>query len=263
MKCWRVVLVAVVAVLGLWTGRGVADDQVKVRLLVPAYFYPAGNGLKDWRKLIDAAAEVPVVAIVNPASGPGRKVDDNYCDVVVRARKGGVTLIGYVSTSYGKRPVAEVKADMDRWLEFYPQIQGFFFDEQTSGKDMVGHYAALAEYGREKIEKALLVANPGTVCAEEYLAKATADVFCVFENVKGFDEFKLPAWAEKVPTGRFAALPYNIDQAETMRDHVKESAKRFGYLYVTDDSGNNPWDRLPTYWAEEVAVVKQVNGRNP
>jgi hypothetical protein len=260
---WQVVLVALVAVLGSSPGRVAADDQekTKLRLLVPAYFYPAGQGLKEWQKMMDAAADVPVVAIVNPASGPGQKIDDNYRDVVAKARKAKVTLIGYVSTSYGKRSLDEVKTDIDRWVEFYPQVQGFFFDEQPSGKEHVDHYAALAEHARKKIDKALLIANPGTVCAEEYLTRATADVFCVFENLKGFDDFKLPAWAEKVSPERFAALPYNVAKAEQMREHVKASAKRFGHLYVTDDSGNNPWDRLPGYWTEEVEAVKRSNGQ--
>jgi hypothetical protein len=29
--------------------------------------------------------------------------------------------------------------------------------------------------------------------------------------------------------------------------------------HVTDDGGANPWDRLPTYWQEEVAAVRERN----
>ena len=32
-----------------------------------------------------------------------------------------------------------------------------------------------------------------------------------------------------------------------------------GYIYVTDDSGSNPWDRLPWYWEAEVVLVEQLN----
>ena len=46
------------------------------------------------------AGEAGVVAIVNPASGPGKRVDANYTKVLEQAKKSKVTLIGYVSTKY-------------------------------------------------------------------------------------------------------------------------------------------------------------------
>src|SRR5205823_5707401 len=95
----------------------------RMRLLVPAYFYPLREGLKAWERLMESAGQVPTVAIVNPASGPGKKQDASYAALMPRARKAGVTLVAYVSTSYARRPLAEVQADVDRWLEFYPDIQ--------------------------------------------------------------------------------------------------------------------------------------------
>ena len=90
-------------------------DAPRLRLLVPAYFYPAGDGSKDWDRLFAASATVPIVAIVNPASGPGKKAAPNYLELFAKAqRTEKITLIGYVPTSYGKRPLAEVKADVDR-----------------------------------------------------------------------------------------------------------------------------------------------------
>ena len=112
-----------------------ADPAPKMRLLVPAYFYPAGKGEKEWERLLAAPEEAGVVAIVNPASGPGRRVDANYTKVLEQAKKSKVTLIGYVSTSYGKRKTEEVKGDVDQWVRFYPGIQGIFFDEQASGTE--------------------------------------------------------------------------------------------------------------------------------
>ena len=120
-----------------------SDPPPKMRLLVPAYFYPAGKGDKEWERLLAAPQEAGVVAIVNPASGPGRRVDANYTNVLKQTKKSKVTLIGYVSTSYGKRKTEEVKADVDQWVRFYPGIQGIFFDEQASGTEQLEQMAAL------------------------------------------------------------------------------------------------------------------------
>ena len=47
--------------------------------------------------------QAPIVAIVNPNSGPGDHVDSNYVAIIDRARRGGVTVVGYIGTRYTKR----------------------------------------------------------------------------------------------------------------------------------------------------------------
>jgi hypothetical protein len=52
-----------------------------LRLLVPAYFYRPATP-PEWDRLIASARrEVPIVAIANPASGPGTRADPNYIGV--------------------------------------------------------------------------------------------------------------------------------------------------------------------------------------
>ena len=55
----------------------------KVRPLVPAYFYPGDKGLAHWNRMISTAGRVPTVAIVNPNSGPGDRVDNCGCRVLL------------------------------------------------------------------------------------------------------------------------------------------------------------------------------------
>ena len=192
------------AVFGLSTAADPAKDKdaPRLRLLVPAYFYPAGDGAKDWDRLFAASDDVPIVAIVNPASGPGKKADANYVKLFAKAKRSEkVTLIGYVSTSYGKRPPAEVRADVDRWVQLYPGIRGIFFDEQASGADRVEYYAALYKYVRARPGLKLVVANPGTTCVEKYLSEPAADAACLFEGPKPIESVAFPKWAAKIRTG--------------------------------------------------------------
>jgi hypothetical protein len=242
-----------------------AEPEPRLRLLVPAYFYPAGEGLKHWDRLIASSARVPVLAIVNPASGPGDKADANYTRLLDRAkRQAGLTLLGYVSTRYAGRPLADVQADVDRWLRLYPQIHGIYFDEQASGADQAGYYAALYAHARKERKLRLVVTNPGTACAEAYLARPATDVACLFEGAEGFATWKPPAWSGKYGARRFAALAYKVGETGLMRKYVGASVENgVGCLYVTDAAGANPWDRLPAYWDEEVAAVGKVNGRKP
>jgi hypothetical protein len=226
---------------------------------VPAYFYPTGKGLRDWERLPDAANCVLVVAIVNPASGPGKAADPNYVKLLERAKKSKAVLIGYVATSYGKRPLGDVKKDVDTWLRLYPGVQGIFFDEQASGEEGVAYQAELYQHVRTRAGLKLVVSNPGTACSEKYLSQPAADTVCLFEGPRPFDPAAWPAWAAKYPPTRGCALCYKIGVAE-MQGVIRGAVeKRIGTVYVTDAEGANPWDRLPAYWDDEVKLFHEIN----
>ncbi len=126
-------------------GAGADPEEPVLGLLVPAYIYPGSEGLKDWDRLIAAADRVPIIAIVNRDSGPGKHVDQNLLAVLERARRSKLMMIGYVPLKYARRPVALVKADVDGWLSLYPGVlSGIFFDEQPSGPEGVAFVAECA-----------------------------------------------------------------------------------------------------------------------
>jgi serine/threonine protein kinase len=234
----------------------------RLRLLVPAYFYPAAAGLAEWERLLKAPDPAAVVIIANPDSGPGSVADPNFVRILDQAREKGFTVIGYVSTKYAKRPADQVKEDVDRWVRLYPGVTGIFFDEQASAADWVDHYVALYEYARKQRGLRLVVNNPGTTCAEEYLSRPTADVVCLVESAKDFSPFRLPAWAVDYPAGRFAALIAKVDDPEHMKRYVLAMAeKHLGSCYVTDNKLANQWERLPSYWEAELDAVRQANER--
>jgi len=234
-----------------------------VGLLVPAYIYPGGDGLKDWQRLIAAADRVPIIAIVNRDSGPGKQVDRNLRAVLERARRSKLTLIGYVPLKYARRPVAEVKADVDGWLSLYPGvISGIFFDEQPSRPEGVPYFAECCAYARSRIKNARIVSNAGTICAPEYLSIAGEPTICLFENKTGIDAYRPPQWRTRFPPRQMAVVLHDVRTVDDMTRALREMwRKRAGYGYVTDDSGADPWDRLPSYWDDEVAAVAAENRR--
>jgi hypothetical protein len=103
----------------------------ELRVLVPAYFYPVANS--PWSRLSTAAATHPgrIAAIGNPFNGPGLALDPAYAAVFADFRASGGTLLGYVYTSYATRPLAEVLADIDTWVLWYP-LDGIFVDEMAN-----------------------------------------------------------------------------------------------------------------------------------
>ena len=164
----------------------------KLRLLVPAYIYPAGEGRTEWQRLIHAASKVEIVAIANPSSGPGTECIMDYSSIFSEASSQGVILVGYVSTQYDQRPIEAIKKDIDTWIRFYPQIRGFFFDQQPRERKNVGHFVELRDYVKRKLREPLVITNPGVTCDEAYLAQGVSTITCVFVNYLSFDQFELP-----------------------------------------------------------------------
>ena len=242
-------------------GQPLTAATPRLQLLVPAYFYPSGPGLRAWQRLMEAASKIKMVAIAIPSSGPGDQRNPDYDLILQAARDQGIKLVGYVSTGYGNRRLPEVKLEIDRWVEFYPQIHGFFLDQQSSQARDVASYSTIRDYARQKIKDALVINNPGTMCDEVYFAQAISDVTCIFASFEGFDQLSPPVPLWQYNPSRFAALPYQIIDAKTMRQVISDAiVKRIGNLYISDaPKGDNPWAQLPVYWDDEVEAVNRAN----
>ena len=247
------------------TGNLEAKTLPSLRFLIPAYFYPDKTGLESWDRLMKAADRVPITAVVNPSSGPGKELDPNYRALIREAVARKVVVIGYLTTSYGERPVADALADIEQWATLYPEIRGFFFDSQAQEARHVPYYAKLREAALAKIPGAVVVTNPGTSCSEAYFSRPIADLACLFERPEGFPLFHLPDWADHYQPDRFAVMPYGVGDLQVMNEYLARATRgRIGWVYVTDASGDNAWGRLPRYWDQEVEAVSRINrGQEP
>jgi hypothetical protein len=233
----------------------------RLQVLVPAYFFPTGAGLRAWQRLMADSSRVPIVAVANPGSGPGEQEDPSYRRVIdAAAGEKGMRVIGYVNTGYAKRPGDAVMNDIDRWVELYPAIQGFFFDQQSPQAQHVDFYIKLNEYARHKVKDALVVGNPGTTCDLAYFARAVSDITCIFASFEGFDQLNPPIIPRRPDSSRIAALLYQIPDAKAMRQVLKEAVfKGISYIYISDaEKGSNPWGQLPAYWDDEVEAMSQA-----
>jgi hypothetical protein len=230
-----------------------------VALLVPAYFAPSSG---YWGQLAMASQRVPLVAIANIFNGPGGATPRaDYVQAMKSVRDSGGQVIGYVYSQYGARAADVVKADMQRWHELY-SLDGFFVDEMANAPNtgLLDYYAGLVAYARSLKPQYQVIGNPGTNTEEAYRIRNTADVLTIFEGSSSYTNFVPAAWTQKYPTYQFAHLLYAISGADAMRTNLDLAiSRRAGFIYITDDVLQNPWDRLPTYWVEEVNAVEAAN----
>jgi len=234
--------------------------EPKMRLIVPAYMYPADDGMPQWTRLFDASKRVPVVAIVNPASGPGKAADANYTRLFERAGKTPLVLIGYVSTDYANRPIADVKAEVDRWMKLYPNVKGIFFDQQASGADALDYYTELYKYVRMERKLDLVVTNPGTTCSEDYFKRPALDIGNLYEGVRPPRGFSFPEWTGKY-RGHSSMLVYRATSDDMRACCQVALDKNIDSLFVSDGNLRNPWNHLPPYLSTLVLLVEEANSK--
>ena len=101
-----------------------------------------------------------------------------------------------------------------------------------------------------------MIVNPGQPDIEPEYAEL-ADIVINFEGpYEDYGPLRVPAWTERFPREKFWHLVHTAPDASMMREVLDEAPGRHaGIIYVTDALMPNPWDRLASYWPEQLALL--------
>ena len=234
----------------LITGPGPFCQQA----LIPAYFYPGA----DWAKAITSKPPPRLMILDITSSGPGNSPDRNYQAVARRARAAGITLAGYVDTDYARRPAAAIEADVAHYKAWYG-VTDIFLDVVSSDSRDLSYYRQLSGYVHGTNPGSLVILNPGTYPDQQYMS--VGDVVLVFEDTYAkYVKLHVPAWADDYPAAKFAYLIYGAAGSQ-MADAISMARQRHaGFVYVTPNTGANPYRSLPSYWTRENATLAACTG---
>ena len=229
-------------------------------MAVPAYFLPGSY----WSQMA-AAGPTLRLAVMNPASGPGTAPDSEYVAAVAAAHAAGITIVGYVHTSYATRSPAAARADIDAYYRWY-HMDGIFFDEASTDCADEGYYASLNGYVKAKGGIARTILNPGTATTQCYAS--TADILVTFEGSYSqyVTSYAAPTWLEHYPASRFWHVVYATPSESAMTQVIELSkARRAGYVYVTPETLPNPYEVLPgsAFWSAELLAIRSPSGSSP
>lgn len=254
----KTIRTAAAASFALFAGLATAGP---LGLLVPAYFYPSGSGATNWNQLDSAASQVPVMAIINPDSGPGSAPDSNYLAANINLDASGGSTLGYVYTSYGARSLQAVENDIANYFAWY-QIDGIFLDEMAYNATQANlqYYTAIRNYIRNLYPQAIIVANPGTSFDQAFAQNQTADVFVDDEDTAAnVNATAQASWEQAYPAAMFAemAVQASSDPAEV----AQLAPRNISWVYSTTLPLNpNPYAALPADFDQEVAALVSING---
>jgi hypothetical protein len=211
------------------------------RLAVPAYFHPAPG---DWAALAGTAVRLRAV-VLNVDSGPGRGPSAEFLLVARRLAASGVNLLGYVDTGYGERPVRLVHADIARFRRWYP-VTGVFLDRASAGPSGLAWYERLV--ARARMAGATTVVLNHGVCPDRRYAEL-ADTLVTFEGAwPAYRRWRAPGWVGDYHADRFWHLVYATPGHALAAALRHAAACHVATVYVTERTGDNPWDGLPSYF---------------
>lgn len=217
-----------------------------VTLLVPAYQYPTVDGF--WAGL--EANSPPVKYLVaNVDSGPGNSPNSDYVTAISAAQAAGITVLGYIYTGYGAVAVSACSMQAAQWASFYG-VTSILYDTAAVTQALLPYYSQLCTIVHAT-SGAVAVLNHGAIPDQGYAS--VGDILIVYENAQSaWSAFTAPSWFASYPASKFGVTVYGIPDQGTMTTIMGQAqGSGIGQVYLTDESGGNPYNTLPAWWAAE------------
>jgi len=225
-----------------------------VKMAVPAYFDPPSP---EWQRLIAGAPAVGMI-VFNPESGPGTAADPAYTKVIADAQAAGIVMVGYVATSYGARPEADVIADINRYYDFYT-LSGIYFAEGPMDSDctaMEPMYHRMSDAVRARDAQAYLAV--GTRFCPTYITFFDMMVQFARDWNEYQTDYAPPSWMPANSPQRFVHFVHSVPPSDASAALSRAVANGAGWVFITDQGAPNPWAVLPSYFNEELATMRSV-----
>jgi Spherulation-specific family 4 len=217
------------------------------QLVIPAYFYSSAT----WAQAADSTAPPSDMILDVSGLGAGSQPEAHFQDVVSQARARGVTILGYISTVDGERPVAQIEAEVQNYRLWYG-VTDIFLDRVSGMAPQVAYYQQIVSYIHQFDAGSSVWLNPGEFPDQAYMS--IGDVVMVFEGTyPEYLSLQVPSWASSYPASKFAYTIYATSGTSLSQVFELAASRHVGHLYVTDGAGGNPYDGLPSYWSREDA----------
>jgi len=211
-------------------------QQVEIKIIVPAYF-PLTEYVKQ--KILSNAEHVVLIANV----GTPPRVDMNLRKFIMQLVSKGGTVLGYIHTSWGSRNISYVKNDVDLWIQYYPEINGFFIDEVSNELRKLSYYEDLYKYIKSKGDYFIML-NPGTLVPTEY--NNVGDSIMILEE----RYYTYSLMSEALNPSKYknpAIIVYDVKPEKALEVIRSLINRGFKYIYVYD-APQNIYDHLTRYF---------------
>jgi len=223
-------------------------------LIVPLYSYPTNPA---WSTLIReklSYPNVPIIAIINPDSGPGKSLNPYYVLGIASLQKAGIVVVGYVPTGYASAKLKTVDASALEYKTWY-NVNGIFFDQMSNSPNGASYYSTASQYVNS-IGLNLTVGNPGTSVPPSYVG--VVSILVIYENA-GFPSVSTIASSTLGDSrSNFAAISYHVGLPS--QSYLQSVAQYLSYVYFTSRQAPDPYSGLPSYLGSLMKELSSMDG---
>jgi hypothetical protein len=220
-----------------------------VQLVLPAFFYSSSL----WARAVSSTPPPRDIILDISGVGAGSQPESHFKALARQMKAKGVTLLGYISTEEGRRPAAQVEAEVRHYKAWYG-VTDIFLDRVSGTASELAYYRQLTGFIRSYNAGSSVWLNPGQYPDQAYMS--TGDVVMVFEGTyHQYQTLQVPSWVGSYPASRFAHTVYATPGSGLSRVFGLAVSRRAEHVYVTGGTGSNPYDALPAYWPQEAAIA--------
>lgn len=247
-----ILIISVVCVVIMSQPQSANAIQKPTGIMVPLYIYPGPS----WDELVKEKAahpSIPIIAIINPDSGPGTR-DPNYNAGVQKLQSAGISVVGYVYT----RNIASdiVTNNINEYKNWY-NVNGIFFDGMSNVAGNEDYYKHLSDYAKS-LGLSLTVGNPGTDTLSSYVG--TVDTLEIYDN-SGLPSIDfLGGWHTNYSKSNFSVVSYNVDSINST--YVKNIIPYVQYVYVSNSTMPNPFGTLSNHLDNLLTILDTEQNQN-
>jgi hypothetical protein len=154
-----------------------------------------------------------------------------------------------VATGYGSHNVSDLQAQINSYNSWY-HVNGIFFDEMANTAGFQTYYSNISNYAKSH-GLAMTVGNPGTDTLQSYIG--TVDNMCIYES-PGLPALSvLGDWHTSYPKSNFCMIAFGVGPPS--QSYITSVSNYVSYIYITNENLPNPYDTVPPYIGNEVAML--------
>jgi hypothetical protein len=179
---------------------------------------------------------------------------------------GLVKFLGTTSTNQAPRDYDNIFEEVRKWYSCYPQLDGFYFDNQPTDDAHVTDCKNLFDKVRSlnRTRPLIIVSAPRTPCVEGYLKLAKPNILCTNYSSENPESFTPSVWIYKYDRRQFSTVLFgvNANDPASLPNFIRSAAeKHFGWIFATTQADYNPghWQSLPSTWDRSVQVMQAMN----